>query len=234
MVLLIGVAAWRGCPACGYDLRASKERCPECGYASNRDWGESMKRRLFNTLSVVSLVVAIGVALLCIPSYSRLFTIGGFGNFPFGASRVQAAENFSIKFRGYGYALLLRQGGIDFYWQELRSQEHPLVIGSMYANVEETVLGFAFIRAPRELPPRGVSPRGVPWARQGTLRVPVWFVVLLLMVWPTSWLVQYRRVRRARWRRNRGLCLTCGYDLRASKERCPECGTPVIVAEVKA
>lgn len=33
--------------------------------------------------------------------------------------------------------------------------------------------------------------------------------------------------RQRRWRIIEGLCGKCGYDLRASKERCPECGTMI-------
>jgi hypothetical protein len=39
---------------------------------------------------------------------------------------------------------------------------------------------------------------------------------------PTLWLLRRRRVRR---RIRRGLCPACGYDVRASPGRCPECGS---------
>jgi hypothetical protein len=50
---------------------------------------------------------------------------------------------------------------------------------------------------------------------------PHWFAMLLLLVLPARWLVP-RVVRRGRARR--GLCNGCGYDLRGTPERCPECG----------
>jgi hypothetical protein len=51
--------------------------------------------------------------------------------------------------------------------------------------------------------------------------VPYWFVVLAAAVLPLAWL----RTRRQRRRSPSGLCPSCGYDLRATPERCPECGT---------
>jgi hypothetical protein len=40
-------------------------------------------------------------------------------------------------------------------------------------------------------------------------------------------MIFYDRRRIRRERKDSGKCLNCGYELRASPDRCPECGTPV-------
>jgi hypothetical protein len=58
---------------------------------------------------------------------------------------------------------------------------------------------------------------------------PYWFITLLTAILPSARLVAWRR--RARHLRMRpGLCRHCGYDCRATPDRCPECGTPVAAA----
>ena len=54
-------------------------------------------------------------------------------------------------------------------------------------------------------------------------------LVLGWVLWP--FMTMYELVKRAK--RQRCLCASCGYDLRATPDRCPECGT-VRAAGVKA
>jgi hypothetical protein len=56
---------------------------------------------------------------------------------------------------------------------------------------------------------------------------PMWFMELVLGIAPALWLRGvWVRTRGARWDR-RGLCVKCGYDLRASSQICPECGEAI-------
>ena len=46
----------------------------------------------------------------------------------------------------------------------------------------------------------------------GVLSIPFWFPLSL-------------RIEREQKRRRKGLCVVCGYDLRETPQKCPECGT---------
>ncbi|MCO6436856.1 MAG: hypothetical protein J5J06_07200 [Phycisphaerae bacterium] len=56
------------------------------------------------------------------------------------------------------------------------------------------------------------------------LACPAWFPFVALTTYPAFAIWSYLRTRR---RRRLGLCVKCGYDLRATPDRCPECGTEV-------
>jgi hypothetical protein len=66
---------------------------------------------------------------------------------------------------------------------------------------------------------------GETWINDITeFRIPLWFVAAMLATPP---MIHFARLLlRRKW--EQGTCRACGYDLRASIERCPECGSMII------
>jgi hypothetical protein len=60
--------------------------------------------------------------------------------------------------------------------------------------------------------------------RNRSITAPAWCFAALFAVPPLLWLRALRRRLVARRRLRLGLCVHCGYDVRSSPERCPECG----------
>ena len=86
-------------------------------------------------------------------------------------------------------------------------------------------LGFAWVHNRHD--------HSFPTAYRGTIHLEGWNAALTLPYWFLAgvtgiWLVPaglaLRRRMRRRWRAGRDLCPACGYDLRATPGKCPECG----------
>ena len=63
---------------------------------------------------------------------------------------------------------------------------------------------------------------GPAWCR--SLQIPLWLVLIVSSLAPAFVLRAHVRRTNRRRRVRQGMCAACGYDLRASTDRCPECG----------
>ena len=88
------------------------------------------------------------------------------------------------------------------------------------------VAGFVFERDMATPPSFGhyVADRsGDPGPCHWDIELPIWLLVLALPILPFGQAQEYL-LRRKHYE---GLCVKCGYDLRATPDRCPECGQSV-------
>jgi len=101
-------------------------------------------------------------------------------------------------------------------------ESDPLLVSALPAPSEWSWLGFGLHRKTMSI---GIERTGwIGTARIVAVVVPHWAIILVLglvvMLTAAPLVRQHRRSRR-------GLCVRCGYDLRASPERCPECGLAI-------
>lgn len=173
-----------------------------------------MKRMLSITVTVVSALLAVGVCCLWVRSY--WFT----DQLSWSACRNEPAFG-----RRTNCTLLSAAGRTELavWWefssnrcQQRKSFFHQISRGGRLLSHNLTRLGFRHVRAsyPRttpSLPPNTIITQGAPH----------WFFLVPTLPYPLSRLPGWLRHRR---RVKRGLCIGCGYDLRGSSDRCPECG----------
>ncbi len=103
------------------------------------------------------------------------------------------------------------------FWPATRAGVDPLYDFSLTSHARSSPwwqLGFHYLAGTG----RSAASRETIWI----VNVPYWAITLAAALLP-AWLALQQR--RRIWRIKAGLCATCGYDLRASKDRCPECGT---------
>ena len=84
-----------------------------------------------------------------------------------------------------------------------------------FSRTDDPKWGFKYVHFVNPQP--GLPPHGAGYL----LIFPMWLPTVAFAALPAVRFVQRTRRRR---RTQLGLCRACGYDLRASPERCPECG----------
>ena len=175
--------------------------------------GGGMRRKLFTLAAGASAVVFVGVCGLWAESYR--WWMAGLRGTPWDGGAVVFLDAGGVYAGRYPDAAMARPPGGAAGWrfQALRNPSG----GSAAESIEST----GGLAANRWLPARAFAP-GPTFHGLRLVVVPCWVPALVTAVLPVAWLAG--RVRRRR-RRMLSLCPTCGYDLRATPERCPECGT---------
>ena len=171
-----------------------------------------MKRRLLNLMTALSLVLCLAMVALWVRSHWRA-DIGSWA-----AQTYETYQEMSA-WRLERWMIISSRGEVEFI-----HTDHYVGRG------RRTEAGFIYRNRPADENARAYDPRlsrrlgfeMKSWDANQIVRVPHGLLVAgfaALPVWRAY------GVRKRRCRARSGLCSACGYDLRATPGKCPECGT---------
>jgi hypothetical protein len=207
--------------------------------------GHLVRRRLFTLCSIVSLLLCLAVCVLWVRSYWVVESLRH-SWLSAGSDAMRSVTRFAGTREG--------RAAVSVDWVNWRREpdgplerRHPGARWQLLQSVARSqqqaanARGFVSVRTnilPPMPPLRGRSFAGFSLTHEGTAKqyvdtgryavtAPCWSLAAATAACPAVWAASWRRRRRGRLMAlaRQGICPTCGYDLRASRERCPECGT---------
>jgi hypothetical protein len=193
-----------------------------------------LRVRSADTTDVVMLATPGGHCLLLTSHEGKWLQVTGLSQWPdSGLAHWSASRSAAFLRRSQSW----REAGPFLFWQRHSSSVSAgvwYVHGTVAVPADDggklPAYGDGYVRADVANGWAGVAPGDPRWLflNGQEVRFPHTYVIgatslLPLVVIPVWMTRQVRRLRRPK----KGLCAGCGYDLRASTDRCPECGRPV-------
>ena len=181
-----------------------------------------LRRRLFNGLAAMLLLLFVATVAMWLRSFWAVDLFRFEGNHVVGKQEKMTDADFSSSRSGFAFQFMKGLGNAnptaEMSW--LRHLSYPPA-QIRWMN-ERTFLrrhGFFFYCGPSD---NGyVNSVLASWSWGFSFNLPYWLLLFVLPIYP-AW-----RIYRGSHRRKPDgkTCHVCGYDLRATPHRCPECGT---------
>jgi hypothetical protein len=174
---------------------------------------------LFNVLTILSLLFLLATATWAVRSY--YFADSVFGSVP--GRRWYQLESIRGGIEISVYDPMFENSFDQPHTQyEVGHRSHDLSRPNKSSAMKTNLWGFKASRSTYDGGGEGPGNERIIEIR--ALRMPYWSFTLLFILLPmANGCLLWKRGRAMQ----RGLCLRCGYDLRATPDFCPECGTVV-------
>ena len=180
-------------------------------------WTSDMKRHLFTFVAAVSMLLCLATGALWATSYRQHVDLRWIDGRSGGTStNVAMVGNGSLLFRRVtdaGRPFKITRRNRQGAYRTVSDGLFVCLLRQATATPAAHVLhGAGVFISWEEEPDDGVS--------QHTVVIPAWIVLGITSIVPGVWLLKRPRLGRV----PPGHCITCGYDIRATPHRCPECG----------